>query len=144
MPLGRDSWVNYWNLWWVERSPFETHFNPFFSPLLYYPYGASLYFHHRWDEAGARARSPFEPVKDHVLLPWAEDLVAAGARLAPRLGRAVVTEVLADVPDAWLGDEPRFASPEAHRAAYADYLERRLEAAPIFLEEALRARLALV
>jgi hypothetical protein len=45
VPLGGDSWVNYWNLWWVKHSLFDTHTNPFFSPLLYYPYGASLYFH---------------------------------------------------------------------------------------------------
>jgi hypothetical protein len=52
--------------------------------------------------------------------------------------------VLAEVPDDWLAVEPRFASPSEHRAAYVAYLERRLEAAPIFLQEAERARLALV
>jgi hypothetical protein len=81
---------------------------------------------------------------DHVLLPWAADLAAAGARLAPRLGRDTVERVLAAIPDDWLAGEPRFASAAEHRAAYTRYFARRLEAAPIFLEEAERARGALV
>ena len=79
-----------------------------------------------------------------LLLPWAGDLAAAGARLAARLTRAAIERVLAEVPDAWLAGEPRFAGPEAHRAAYRDTLCARLDAAPAFLEEAERARAALV
>jgi hypothetical protein len=52
--------------------------------------------------------------------------------------------VLAQVPDAWLAGEPRFTTPDAHRAAYAEVLAARLAAAPVFLEEAERARGALV
>ena len=106
-------------------------------------HGASLYFHHAWDGESARSDAPFAAVKDHVLLPWATGLDAAGERIAPRL-RDAVERVLAEVPDAWLAGEPRFASPAEHRAAYARYLARRLEAAPIFVEEAERARDALV
>jgi hypothetical protein len=62
----------------------------------------------------------------------------------PRLTRAVIDCVLDSIPDDWLADEPRFATPAAHRAAYAEYLERRLAAAPRFLEEAERARAAIV
>src|SRR5262249_32849531 len=35
----------YWNLWWVERSVLERHVSPYFTPDLYFPYGAKLYFH---------------------------------------------------------------------------------------------------
>jgi len=107
-------------------------------------HGASLYFHHAWDGEAARAEAPFAAVKDHVLLPWAAQVAAAGKRIAPRLGREAVERVLAEVPDAWLVGEPRFAAPAEHRAAYARYLQARLEAAPIFVEEAERARDALV
>ncbi len=108
-------------------------------------HGAALYFHHAWkDDVVASAAAPFPAVRSHVLLPWATAIAAAGARIAPRLGREVLARVLADVPDAWLADEPRFASPAAHRAAYVRWLERRLEAAPTFVEEAERARAALV
>lgn len=107
-------------------------------------HGAALYFHHAWPRAAEAARSAFRQVKDHVLLPWASGLAAAGARLAPRLGPEVIATVLALVPDSWLEGEPAFADAAAHRAAYADHLARRLEAAPIFVEEAERARAALV
>ena len=45
VPAGGDSWSYYWNLWWIKRALLDEHTNPFFSPLLYYPSGASLYFH---------------------------------------------------------------------------------------------------
>jgi hypothetical protein len=107
-------------------------------------HGASLYFHHAWDGEAARSDSPFAAVKDHVLLPWAAGIAEAGARIAPRLSPEAVERVLADVPDDWLAGERHFASPAEHRAAYARWLGRRLEAAPIFVEEAERARGALV
>jgi hypothetical protein len=44
IPAGGDSWLYYWDLWWVHRA--VTRFqNPFFTKLLHYPYGTSLYFH---------------------------------------------------------------------------------------------------
>jgi hypothetical protein len=103
-------------------------------------HGSSLYFHHAWGGERALGRDPFAAVKDHVLLRWASRLAETGERIAPRLGAATVEAVLAGIPDDWLTDEARFATPSAHRAAYAGYLARRLEAAPIFLEEARRAR----
>jgi hypothetical protein len=107
-------------------------------------HGAALYFHHAWDDEVARSRSPFAAIKDHVLLPWANDLAGADARLRARLGPEVFARVLAEVPSEWLDDEARFATPADHRAAYAAHLERRLAAAPVFVEEAERARAAVV
>ena len=107
-------------------------------------HGASLYFHHAWDDEELRSRSPFAAVALHVLLPWANAVPAAGARLAQRIGPDTVARVLAQVPDEWLEGEPRFATPAAYRDGYARHLARRLEAAPLFEEEADRARAALV
>ena len=107
-------------------------------------HGASLYFHHSWDDEVVRSESPFTAIRDHVLLPWASGLNAAATELLPRLTPETIRDVLAGIPDDWLGDEPRFATPVAHRAGYARYLARRLAAAPVFLEEAERARALLV
>lgn len=39
-----DVWQNMWNMWWLKRA--LTHGeNPYFTPMLYYPQGASLYLH---------------------------------------------------------------------------------------------------
>ncbi len=108
-------------------------------------HGASLYFHHDWSRAGeGAALTPFTPIREHVLLPWAGALDAAGERLTERLRGDVLATVLAQVPDSWLEGEPSLATPDLHRAAYVRYLEARLAAAPAFLEEARRARDLLV
>jgi HipA-like protein len=118
-------------LWWHRR-------------LWLIDHGASLTFHYAWDDAPDRAEAPFAAVKDHVLLPWAAALAVANARLTPRLARATIERVVAEVPDGWLTDETRFPSPDEHREAYVRHLERRLMAADTFLAEAERARARLV
>lgn len=113
-------------------------------------HGAALYFHHDWSSVDAeRARQPFAMIRDHVLLPLAGDLHEADARMRERLGPDVVRDVLAAVPDEILmdrvaGREPPFANAEANRDAYASYLTTRLEASSVFVEEAARARDALL
>jgi hypothetical protein len=107
-------------------------------------HGAALYFHHTWADEDSSSRGAFAAIKDHVLLRWATRLASAGERLAPALGRDVIERVLGDIPDDWLADEPRFATPAAYRAAYAGWLTRRLASASVFTEEAERARVALV
>jgi hypothetical protein len=64
--------------------------------------------------------------------------------LRARLGAALFAAVLEDIPDAWLLPEPGAATPAAKRAGYVDYLAARLEAASLFVEEAIAARHALV
>lgn len=45
LPGGGDTWLYYWNIWWLDRAILDAHVNPFFCPLVHHPYGASLYFH---------------------------------------------------------------------------------------------------
>jgi hypothetical protein len=107
-------------------------------------HGASLYFHHAWADDPDPAVTPFSAVKDHVLLQWAAEIPAAGARIASRLGKGAIGAAVSAVPDAWLTGEPRFATLEEHRAAYVRHFERRLEMAEIFVQEADRARALVV
>jgi hypothetical protein len=39
-----DAWQNSWNLWWT-RYALEHGLNPYWTPLIFYPDGASLYLH---------------------------------------------------------------------------------------------------
>ena len=87
-------------------------------------HGAALYFHHRADGWEGSARSRFPLIKDHVLLPFAGDIVAAGARLAPLLTEATLQSVVTALPDEWLADHERFASPAVYRAAYLSLFPR--------------------
>jgi hypothetical protein len=103
-------------------------------------HGASLYFHHDWQNLERAALSAFPAIRDHVLLPWASSIAEVDAPLRSRLSEALFTEVLEQVPDGWLLPEPGASTPEEKRRAYVTFLSRRLSAASTFVEEALRAR----
>jgi hypothetical protein len=45
VPFGGDSWIFYWDLWWVKKALTGLFTNPFFTTYVNYPGGASLNFH---------------------------------------------------------------------------------------------------
>ncbi|GAA0437268.1 HipA family kinase [Streptomyces luteireticuli] len=87
-------------------------------------HGATMIWHHNWPSAPAAAAKPYD-ASDHVLATFAPDLAGAAAALAPRVTEELLTEVLADVPDEWLADEPGFTGPDAVRRAYVEVLRDR-------------------
>jgi hypothetical protein len=128
----------------VDRTPRNPNLLCWHKSLYFIDHGAALYFHHNWPSAEDMARSRFAAIRDHVLLPWASGIEAADALLRPRLDQDLFERVLAEVPDAWLLPEPGASTPAEQRTAYVAYLRQRLEAAPSFVEEAVRARADLV
>ncbi|GHD90848.1 HipA family kinase [Streptomyces naganishii] len=88
-------------------------------------HGAALVFHHRWDTSAPAKAYDF---RHHALGHYAPDVRAADAELAPRVTRELLRDVLAEVPDAWLTEEPGFATPDEARGAYVDYLAARVAA----------------
>jgi hypothetical protein len=62
------------------------------------------------------------------------------ASLSVRITSEIIDQIVALIPDGWLGDETEFANHAEHRAAYVAYLSRRLESPREFVEEAIRAR----
>jgi hypothetical protein len=106
-------------LWWHRR-------------LWLIDHGAALYWHHASSHPLDHERDRFEPIRDHVLLPYAASITEADARLAPRLTAELLADVGAAVPAIWLdGDDPLM---------YVEYLSRRLETPRRFVEEAEHAR----
>jgi hypothetical protein len=124
----------------VDRTARNTNMLIWHKNLWLIDHGAALYFHHTWADYQARSRRPFPAVKDHVLLRYASALAEVDAALSARLTPEVIGAIVAAIPDAWLGDEPRFADHAAHRAAYANYLLDRLATPRAFVEEAIHAR----
>ncbi len=124
----------------VDRTPRNPNLLEWHRQLYCIDHGASLYMHHDWSEAPARAASPFSQVKDHVLLPVAGDIRAAGERLRPKLSAALFRAVADAVPDAWLPDDPHLGAARSQRHAYMEWLSRRVENAALFEEESHRAR----
>jgi hypothetical protein len=128
----------------VDRTASNPNLLLWHKSLYFIDHGASLYFHHNWQDIEQRALSAFPAIRDHVLLPWATSIAEVDGPLRSRLTEALFTEVLNQVPDAWLLPEPGALTPEEKRRAYVAYLLRRLSAASSFVEEALHARAKLV
>ncbi len=99
-------------------------------------HGASLYFHHGWSTPHDSAKTPFAAIKNHVLLPFASEL----DNVAFTVTREQLTSVVAQVPDAWLENEPGFVNAQAVRTAYIDFFETRFAHRDLFVTEAIRAR----
>ncbi|MGW5200240.1 HipA family kinase [Streptomyces spiralis] len=81
-------------------------------------HGATMIWHHNWPGAEASAARPYD-ASDHALAPFAPDLAAATARLAPLVTEDLLAEVTAEIPDVWLAGEPGFDTPDELRRAYA-------------------------
>jgi hypothetical protein len=124
----------------VDRTPRNTNMLVWHQNLWLIDHGAALYFHHSWDDYMERSQSRFPQIKEHVLMPCADALLEVDTGLAARLTAEVITEIVQLIPDEWLRDVEQFESPQQHRAAYVDYLLRRLEAPRAFVEEAQHAR----
>ncbi|HEV7727653.1 MAG TPA: HipA family kinase [Modestobacter sp.] len=90
-------------------------------------HGATLTFHHNWPGAPAAVTRAYD-ASQHALVECDPDVPAADAALAPGVTRALLTEVLALVPDAWLeGPRPDEPADEV-RARYVEQLLARLGA----------------
>jgi hypothetical protein len=123
----------------VDRTPRNPNLLWWHGDLWLIDHGAALYWHHGWEgeDAAALATSaarPFARAGEHVLLPFADALPAAGAALASALTDDVIARAVAAVPDDWLG------SASGLRAAYLVWLRARRAALPSILEEANRVR----
>lgn len=101
-------------------------------------HGAALYWHHGWDGQIDGAERGFPLLRDHVLLPYADALPAAAARLAAALTDEALQRSVAGIPDDWLAPDSAHAT--RLRDAYAARLGLRRSALPRLLEDATRAR----
>jgi len=123
----------------MDRTPRNTNMLMWHKELWLIDHGASLYFHHSWQNWEEQASRPFALIKDHVLLPLATELDLVDAEFRALLTPDLIRSVVALIPDQWL-TESTFDSPAAQRAAYARFLEIRIANSEIFVKEAQNAR----
>ncbi len=81
-------------------------------------HGATMIWHHNWPGVQASAARPYD-ASDHALASFAPDVAAAAAELAPLVTEELLADVTAQIPGAWLLDEPGFATADDLRQAYA-------------------------
>jgi hypothetical protein len=128
----------------VDRTPRNANLLCWHREVRFIDHGAALYFHHNWDSMSKKATSAFPPIREHILLPWADNVAEASRIAHERLTPDVLRDILDLVPDEWLASEAYPMEPEARRAAYVDFFLRRLAGSAIFEEEVARARSILV
>jgi hypothetical protein len=128
----------------VDRTVRNTNMLVWNKQLWLIDHGASLYFHHSWQDWEGQAMRPFARVKDHVLLPRAAELDAVDADFHGRLTEAPIRSIVALVPDEWLMIDAPFTTAAAHREAYIQFLTIRLAHSAVFVKDAQYARQALV
>ncbi|WP_111632648.1 HipA family kinase [Pedobacter cryoconitis] len=128
----------------MDRTARNTNMLIWHKELWLIDHGASLYFHHSWQNWEEQAQRPFALIKDHVLLPWATELEAVDAEFSSLITKELIHAVVGLIPAEWLGEEQTFSSAEEHRNAYARFLELRIAKSEIFVKEAQNARQALI
>ena len=128
----------------MDRTCRNTNMLVWHKELWLIDHGASLYFHHSWQNWEEQAKRPFALVKDHVLLPWASDLEQVDSEFRALLKVDHIKAVVNLIPDSWLEGEVNFETKDSHRDAYAKFLEIRLENSSTFLKEAQHAREILI
>lgn len=124
----------------VDRTGRNTNMLMWHNELWLIDHGASLYFHHNWDTWQEQAIKPFAPIRNHVLLPQAEQLDQADEKMKKILSSDVLRSITDLIPDSWLMHKDSDQSPAALRDVYFQFLNTRIQHSSIFVNEAKNAR----
>jgi len=128
----------------VDRTARNTNMLIWNKELWLIDHGASLYFHHSWQNWKEQALRPFAQVKDHVLLRQASELETVDREYRSVLSEEVIQSIVSLIPDEWLSLTPEESSPAKQRQIYADFLTLRAANAEVFVKEAQHARKSLI
>ena len=126
----------------VDRSARNTNMLMWNKELWLIDHGAALYFHHSWDNWEEQSTRPFLQVKDHVLLPWASELIKADEVFSSILNEELLQSIVSLIPGEWLvfGDH----SVAENKQVYEQFLINRVTHSRNFVKEAEHAREALI
>jgi hypothetical protein len=128
----------------VDRTPRNTNMLIWHKELWLIDHGATLYFHHSWQNWKEQAVRPFVQVKDHVLLPQAAELDAVNAEYRTILTEERVRGIVNAVPEDWLAADIQEASVAERRKIYTEFLVTRIASSDTFVKEAQHARKILI
>lgn len=117
-------------LWWHRKLYFIDH-------------GATLYFHHNWHSVAQAAAKPFEAIRHHILLSWADRIAEVDEELRARLTESAIAEIAANVPAEWVPRREGLGAEGPSSEGYIQYFRERLATAR-FVEDAVRAHALLV
>jgi hypothetical protein len=128
----------------IDRTFRNTNMLMWHKNLWLIDHGAALYFHHSWSNWEAHAKSPFDLIKDHVLLPSATKMEEADAACRAMLTSEFFAALTEALPEDWLMWEDNELSVTQIRSVYREFLTMRLAHSSHFINSANNARQAVV
>lgn len=128
----------------VDRTFRNTNMLLWHKELWLIDHGAAFYFHHSWTNLEKHALSPFNIIKDHVLLPRATELDLVNGEFIGLLTDDNLLEIVEGIPEEWLQWPETKETPEEIKKGYLHFLKLRLENSETFIKEAKNARQALI
>lgn len=118
----------------VDRTPRNANMLLWHKELWLIDHGAAFFYHHNWEKFLENAGNPFRQVKDHILLPFAENIAEADEDFSKKLTPEVLREIVERIPADWVEDAAE------KREIYFQFLTERLKNRKEFVEEAINAR----
>jgi hypothetical protein len=128
----------------VDRTVRNTNMLLWNKQLWLIDHGASLYFHHTWDDFELQAQRPFQQIKEHVLLKQASMINDVDRTFKQILTEEKIKSIVSLIPVEWLNAENTNQTAEEKKSVYTKFLTVRLRASEIFVNEANNARQALI
>jgi len=124
----------------VDRTAKNTNLLYWHHALWLIDHGASLYFHHQWQNWEKMALSPFTNIKDHVLLPYAKDLEKVNEAFPALLTDDILKEIIDMIPEDWLQESANDnENVQQLRDIYFLFLKTRRDNASIFYNQIANA-----
>lgn len=124
----------------VDRTFRNTNMLIWHKELWLIDHGASFYFHHSFTNWEKGALTPFSFIKDHVLLPVANDIDLVDKEFKALLKEEDLKSITNQVPTNWLEWEESDLTSEEIRAIYFEFLKSRLANSHLFVNEAKKHR----
>ena len=118
----------------VDRTPRNANMLFWHNNLWLIDHGAAFYFHHNWERFLINSENPFQQIKDHILLRFADKIAEADEILSAKLTSETLENIVSLIPDDWL------TNPIEERKIYLEFLNQRLAKREIFVKEAIDAR----
>ena len=124
----------------IDRTAKNTNLLNWNKELWLIDHGASLYFHHNWDNWQSHLDRTFPMIKDHVLLNRATKLDEAAQIITESISRELLEEIISVIPEEWRVEENDMMKPSEKREAYIKVLESRISRIDQLVKEAEDAR----
>jgi hypothetical protein len=124
----------------IDRTAKNTNLLIWNKELWLIDHGASLYFHHNWDDWRSHLERTFPNVKDHVLLQKATELELASAEIKRLVNFEIIQDIVSIIPEEWLMDKSSELTPTERRDAYTEFLQSRLSKIDLLAKNASDAR----